>query len=134
MKKPLAFEILRTLHESAAIDREAFDEIFEDHSTGEIGETLHGLKILQLAKVYHYREFLSERDVEVWYPRDSPLWRFLNREKGEFTQKTMREALGVSQPIVSRKLKILLKLGLVAVARTEGVEKTGGRRTLYRRA
>jgi Mn-dependent DtxR family transcriptional regulator len=49
-------------------------------------------------------------------------------------QKTMGEALGVSQPTVSKKLKVLLELGLVVVARTEGVEKTGGRRTLYWRA
>jgi len=133
-ERPLAFRILRTLHECAAIFREDLVEIFADHPDWEIKGALRGLEVVQLAKVYRYREFPSERDVEEWYPRDSPLWRFLSKEAGEFSQKTMGEALGVSQPIVSRRLKALIELGLVVVARTEGVKVTGGRRLWFRRA
>ena len=133
-EKPLAFSILQNLHHSSAIGREALEEIYAKHSADEIDETVRGLVAVQLMRIVRYRHFMTKEPVEEWYPRDSPLWQFLNGEKGEFTQKGMCRALGVSQPVVSRKLKVLLELELVVVVRTEGVEKTGGRRTLYRRA
>ena len=132
-ERPLAFRILQDLHRSSAISQEGLEEIYARHSADEIDEALRGLAAVQLVRITRYKHFLTGEPLEDHDARDSPLWRFLNAESGEFTQKAMGEALGVSQPIVSRRLKILVKLGLVVVARTEGVEKTGGRRTLYRR-
>lgn len=132
-EKPLAFRILQDLHRSSAISQEDLNEIYAKHSADEIEEALRGLAAVQLVRITRYRHFLTDEPIEDHTARDSPLWRFLNEEAGEFTQKSMCEALGVSQPVVSRKLKVLLELGLVVVVRTEGVEKTGGRRTVYKR-
>jgi len=133
-EKPLAFRILQDLHRSSAISQEELNEIYAKHSADEIDETMRALAAVQLVRIIRYPHFLTGEPLEEHHARDSPLWRFLSTEAGEFSQKMMCEALGVSQPIVSRRLKILIELGLVVVARTEGVEKTGGRRTLYRRA
>jgi DNA-binding transcriptional ArsR family regulator len=132
-EQPLAFRILQDLHRSSAISQEELGEIYAKYSADEIDEAMRGLAAVQLVKIIRYPHFLTGEPLEEHHARNSPLWRFLSTEAGEFTQKSMGEALGVSQPIVSRRLKILLELGLVVVARTEGVARTGGRRTLYRR-
>ena len=113
-KVSLAPKILRELYEAGALSRESIDEIFADVANEqEVGNAMQGLNELQLAKRYHYWDYQFMRYCEDWCPRDSPLFQFLNGEKGEFTQRTMCDALGVSQPVVSRKLKLLRKLGLV---------------------
>jgi len=132
-EKPLAFRILQDLHQSSAISQEDLEGIYAKHSADEIDETMRALAAVQLVRIVRYPHFLTGEPLEEHHVRDSPLWRFLSTEAGEFSQKTMGEALGVSQPIVSRRLKILIELGLVVVARTEGVKVTGGKRTLYKR-
>lgn len=69
-----------------------------------------------------------------WRLGHSKLLRFLH-EWGweEFTQNDVVGATGLSQPTVSRRMKVLVDLGIVAVSRHAGVPGTGGRVVHYAR-
>jgi len=81
------------------------------------------------------RAGLAERGRSGWRLGRSELLLFLQERGvgGEFTQSDVVGATGLSQPVVSRRLKILVRLGIVAVARTAGVPGSGGRVTYYER-
>ena len=70
-----------------------------------------------------------------WRLGQSKLLRFLH-ERGwdsEFTQADVIGATGLSQSTVSRRMRILVDLGIVAVSRHAGVPGTGGRVAHYMR-
>jgi len=92
---------------------------------GKTLKTLTDLKSLGMAR---------QHTDGMWGFEGGPTFDFLNGVSGEFNQAMLREALGVSQPTASRRMRLLSDLGLIEVSRVEAVPVTGGRRLWFRRS
>jgi len=99
------------------------EELNVDH--GSVRKALAGLRTLGIVR---------RHSDGMWGFDGGSTFDFLNKSSGEFTQATLKEGLGVSQPTASRKMSLLAELGLIEISRAESVPVTGGRRLWFKRA
>ena len=99
------------------------EELGVDH--GRVRRELTGLKSLGMVR---------QHTDGMWCFQGGPTFKFLNESPGEFNQAMLRDALGISQPTASRRMRLLSGLGLIEVSRVEAVPVTGGRRLWFRRS